>query len=390
MSTALISFLGRQGRQEDGYRRTKYRFLDGETEETKYFAQALRRRLQPDRIVLLGTSGSMWDVLTEDCEADTDLWATVGEAVDRQAVDQALLDQVAAVVSKAWDCEVRLLRIPFGLDETEQVAILRAMADAAERVERVHLDVTHAFRSLPMLALMAAFYLESVRGLEIAGIYYGMFEARDEEDRAPVVRLDGLMHFGKWLRALNQFDKDGDYGVFASLLEHAGIETAWELERAAYFERTGNPQDAARRVSSVYDALHHIDAASYPAAAMFAPALLERLAWFKKQPLSAKEWALAEEYLERRDYFRAALLALEAALTAELERRRLAPSSYESRREIHDTMREDNDNYRRLNALRNAIAHGTRKPKPGLAKILRDEQALADELRRLFAALRRR
>ncbi len=392
MSIALISFLGRQRRLEGGYRPASYRFHDGEVVETRYFARALRRKLNPDRVVLLGTSGSMWDVLVEDCEADLldeETRLALIDAVDRDAVDQPLLDEVARAVAASWGCEARLGLIPFGLDETEQVAILNAMAGAAEGMARVHLDVTHGFRSLPMLALMAAFYLEVVRGLEIAGIHYGMFEARGGHGEAPVVRLDGLLRFGRWIGALRQFDKDGDYSVFAALLENAGVEEATQLAEAAFFERTGNVRDAARRISTVHRSLEGIDAARFPAAAMFAPALRERLAWFREPSLAAREWALAEEYLERCDYFRALLLALEAALTAELERRDLDAADFEARRRVHDELRETNGHYRRLNSLRNQVAHGSRERSRDLERVLRDEATLSSTLRGLMKELRR-
>ncbi len=389
MKTALISFLGKQRRVEGGYRPAAYRFPDGEVVETRYFARALRQRLDPDRIVILGTASSMWDVLAEDCDAGAELWSEVTDAIDRAAVDQPLLDRVAEAVATSWGCEARLGLIPFGLDETEQVAILHAMAEAAEGMRRVHLDVTHGFRSLPMLALMAAFYLEVVRGLKIAGIHYGMFEARDARNNTPVARLDGLLRFGRWIGALRQFDKDGDYSVFATLLEAAGVEEAGRLAEAAFFERTGNVRDAARRISTLHRSLEGIDGARFPAAAMFAPLLAERLDWFRKPALSAKEWALAEEYLNRRDYFRAALLALEAALTAELERRGMDAAGFDARRDLHEELRESNGQYRRLNSLRNQIAHGTRKRSHDVERIMRDETTLAATLRGLMKELRR-
>ncbi|MDX8402728.1 MAG: TIGR02221 family CRISPR-associated protein, partial [Mariprofundaceae bacterium] len=192
MGDVLISFLGKQRRDEGGYRTAHYRFDDGDVVETRYFARALRHKLNPGRIVLLGTSGSMWDVLIEDCSADLldeETRLKLIDAVDRDAVDQTLLDEVAKAVAESWGCEVHLRLIPYGRDEGEQMAILRAMADGADGVSAVHLDITHGFRMLPMLAVMAAFYLEVVRGLHSAGVHYGMSEARDTQGIAPGVSL---------------------------------------------------------------------------------------------------------------------------------------------------------------------------------------------------------
>ncbi len=378
MSAVLISFLGKQSRFDGGYRTASYRFPDGEVIETRYFARALRRRLDPDRLVIFGTPSSMWDVLAEDCDAGSDLWAEVAEAVDRSAVDRPLLDRVADKVSAVWGCEVRLVLIPFGLDETEQVAILNAMAEAADGMARVHLDVTHGFRSLPMLALMAAFYLEVVRGLEIAGIHYGMFEAKDEDEekRAPVVRLDGLLRFGRWIGALRQYEKDGDYSVFADLLAEAGVASAQRLREASFFERVFDPSRARGRLSTVWAEFDGIDRETHPAAGMFVDTLRERIGWWREPSLAANEWALAEGYFARRDYPRAAQFAQEAVITRRIEACGEDPHDFALRESIRKQLREENGAFRRLTDLRNQMTHGVRGSSDAVRRAMRDENSL--------------
>ena len=67
MSHWLVSFLElSQIDPKTGYRRTRYRFSDWSIYEEPYFGFALTKYIQPDGVVVLGTSGSMWDVFTED------------------------------------------------------------------------------------------------------------------------------------------------------------------------------------------------------------------------------------------------------------------------------------------------------------------------------------
>ncbi len=390
---ALISFLGKQRRNEGGYRTTRYRFIDGEVVETRYFAKALRGKLAPDCIVLLGTSGSMWDVLIEDCDAgllDEELRLALIDAVDRNAVDQSMLDQVAKAVASAWDCEVRLGLIPYGRNEAEQMAILHAMDEGAKGASAVHLDITHGFRILPMLLLMATFYLEVVRGLKIAGVHYGMFDARDADDVAPVVSMDGLLRFGHWIGALRQYDKDGDYSVFADLLEDAGVKNAKQIKEAAFYERIADVRRANGKISGIYRQLGMVNKAEFPAAAMFMPELQRRLDWFRKPSLAEKEWILAEEYLHRRDYFRAALLALEAAVSADIEARGGNIADYGTRKAAHNRLRNSIGEYKQLNRIRNQIAHGSREKNTNTKQAMRDEPSLSATLRDLIRILRNR
>jgi CRISPR-associated Csx2 family protein len=62
MST-LLSFLGK-GRADlkTGYRIASYRFDAGFARSVPFFGLALNDYLKPDRLVLVGTAGSMWDV----------------------------------------------------------------------------------------------------------------------------------------------------------------------------------------------------------------------------------------------------------------------------------------------------------------------------------------
>ena len=61
----LISFLGRVPKGGNGYRTTTYSFDGAPDEPTAFIGWSLRRRLTPDRLVILGTAGSMWDHLFE-------------------------------------------------------------------------------------------------------------------------------------------------------------------------------------------------------------------------------------------------------------------------------------------------------------------------------------
>src|SRR5690625_7412436 len=64
MRTTLISLLG-NSRQSGDYRRVRYRYQGETLAPVTYIGYALRKVLQPERFVILGTTGSMWDHLFE-------------------------------------------------------------------------------------------------------------------------------------------------------------------------------------------------------------------------------------------------------------------------------------------------------------------------------------
>src|SRR5437016_224243 len=73
MAVGLIGFLGRGPYGTDGKRRpyikARYQFNDWVSDDVKFFLHAVlgwlrqKRRRRPDRVIVLGTAGSIWDEL---------------------------------------------------------------------------------------------------------------------------------------------------------------------------------------------------------------------------------------------------------------------------------------------------------------------------------------
>ena len=399
MTHTLISFLGKAG----NYQSTAYRFPDGEITTTRYFGLALRRKLQADRLVMFGTSGSAWDVIC----LDDDGVALSGEALDAveavetavraNRVTQELLDPLAEPISRRLGFEVRFRVIGYADQMNEQLELLQAMNAEVSVNDQVSLDVTHGFRHLPMLALISALHLRTARRVNVQGLYYGAFEMK-KDGIAPVMNLAGLLHIADWVSALSTFDKDGDYGVFADLIEQDGVSVkkANYLRRGAFFERTSNAHEARSSLRN-FDAV--IESGLPGVSALFADQLKTRIRWYKGHDLYDWQRELAIEYLGRGDYIRSVIFALEGFETSlvELEKQEEPSSFYHRERAVQeywDGLRGPQalrENYALLNGLRNALAHGTR-PKDNklgrkIERVLSDPKLLQEELQRLIKKL---
>lgn len=71
--TTLISLIGKGSRNDDGgYRLASYRFDVDFIRTVPYFGLALAEYLKPQRLILAGTAGSMWDVFLQQQAADDD------------------------------------------------------------------------------------------------------------------------------------------------------------------------------------------------------------------------------------------------------------------------------------------------------------------------------
>ena len=377
--TTLVSFLGKgRADPQTGYRTATYAFSADDQRVEAFFGTALAGHLCPDRLVLLGTAGSMWDVFFDHQTAvDDRALMTLIDAVADGTVTDALLAQHADALAARLGIPVDCVLIDYARDEAGQARILGQLADALSPGERIAIDVTHSFRHLPMLALVAARYLERVKGIDVDDIYYGALEMT-EAGITPVVRLKGLLRMLDWVDALAAYDKDGDYGAFAPLLTAEGMAdgTADLLARAAFMERTNNVANARRSLASARDAIAAHDGAL---GRLFRPALEARTAWANNSRQDHNELALARNYLERRDYLRATLMLLEGLVSREVYRRKDNHLDYAVRDEARIALGEDHD-FRLLIHLRNAIAHGQPSKNKEVTRLLKDESALRNRL----------
>ncbi len=385
MTSVLLTFLGRVPRQGDRYRTVRYDFGDGKpVEPAAFFGWPLAERVKPDRMVILGTEGSMWDHLFDEdvglgegAEAER---LPLLDAVKRAAVRPSHLIPLEAPLSKRLGREVRLRLIPYCRTEPEQLSLLSRMAEHVERGDRVHLDITHGFETLPVIGMIGGLYLRRARDAHIAGIWHGAYDPDSGE--APVQNVAGLLHAADWLEALAAYDSHGDYGVFGPLLGPAGEQ----LQKAAFFERTSNPLKAREALNAWVNRRDRIPVDD-PATELFSEQVEARLSWRRGPARGAWEKALAWRQLEHGDYLRAAIFGLEAAITSEVQQRGGDVGDYETRDAMREELKQTRDGFRTLGRLRNAMAYGVRPSYGQITKTIGGEDSLKNTLESLFTKL---
>lgn len=392
--TTLVSFLGR-GREDStkGYRTATYCFPDGQRNTTAYFGLALAQWLDAQRLILLGTDSSMWDVLIENLATEGDdeaLRLELMDAVVQARVTDELLARVAPMVARAVGRPCELHVISHARDAAGQQAILARLSELVKPKERIALDLTHGYRHLAMLGLEAAGFLEATRRVEIVGLYYGALDMT-KNGETPVLRLDGLAHIRAWTEALARFDASGNYGVFAPLLERDGLgkDKAQCLVEAAFHETTTQVALAAQKLQTVLTALQQT--ALSGASELFRSKLIERLDWARKDNLADQQRTLALRALDRGDFLRACIFGIEALITRRCLEEKRDPKDYAEREAVDKAFQQQiksdqhpdwlREAYWTLRNLRNAMAHGTSPDWKRQRQLLADRERLEKELR---------
>lgn len=385
--TTLISLLGKAAK---GYRTANYVFDDQTIRTEPFFGMALLEQAKPDRLILAGTTGSMWDVFFDHQQPDDDATLALIDAVANQTVNAQMLALHEQRLTQKLGIPVQCLLISYARNEAEQTAILTDLAASLQPNENVILDVTHAFRHLPMLALVAARYLSRVRGVQVQEVYYGALEmtppmADKTQERTPVLRLSAMLHMLDWIDALAVYDHSGNYGVFAPLLQQDGMQAdrANMLAQAAYFERSGNPVQAKKSLSGAHN---YVRDHQGPLGHLFRATLTEHIGWWRQGSRADWELALAERYLARQDYLRAITYLCEAYISRATEKFGGDVNKFEDR-ELAFREAEKNQDVWLLKHLRNAMAHGVRTDNRDAKRLLEDQQALDTKLRTLRKSL---
>ncbi|GBC78115.1 hypothetical protein HRbin08_01601 [bacterium HR08] len=150
--------------------------------------------------------------------------------------------------------------IPEGKTQAELWEIFDRIAAAVGEDEEVILDVTHAFRSLPLVVFAVASYLRRTKSVAIRHIVYGAYDARDPyrtppepTDRVPVFDLTSLLDLLDWLSGAEALLSRSDSALLAEKMERA--------QNALWRERAGGAlprrlKSVAQKLNDLSHALH--------------------------------------------------------------------------------------------------------------------------------------
>ena len=261
----LVTLLGAPRFKENGgYEETTYLFEDGSESKTAYVGLALKEKVKPDQIVVLGTTGSNWhsfvkyclQQMQQDWKSNQELLTNLEVGYKKDEVQLIDLDKASKLLSEFEKnhCQYKLLLVPYGKNKKEQTETLHIMMQNFARQDEATIDVTYGLRHLPMLMQQSALLLQSIKDVKIHNIFYGAFDlAKNNAGKTPMMVLDGLLEIDIWTKAFHRYEQDGDYTAFQEPLKHEKIPSVaiTALKEAAYYERTFNLTAAGTELETV-------------------------------------------------------------------------------------------------------------------------------------------
>ena len=183
----LISVLG-----AGNYKETVYSFEDIQ-EKTDYVLSVIEKAVKPDKIYIVGTEQSRWEL-----------------------ADKSIKDYEKVV-------------IPFGTNHQEFWKMFEILSKLDVENKDIYMDLTHGFRSIPLFISTVMNFFEKVKNAKIKGVYYGMFEVKT--DVKPVVDMLPILEMNKWIEGYTLYREYGDSRKMADLIEEKYKQIPTEEKR---------------------------------------------------------------------------------------------------------------------------------------------------------------
>ncbi len=210
----FISFLG-----FTNYEAVKYATDDVDAENAialRFIQEATLLKIQEqfdknDRVLILTTNGALknWDdgehqnFKTKELE-----W------------HEGLKSRLEKINLKA---QYQNIEINDGKNTDEIWSIFNVIFNLLSEGDELYFDITHGFRTLPMLNMVLINYAKLLKNITVKGIFYGAYEAKrkiNDVEYAPIWDLKSFADLQDWTNSANIFLKTGNAIELATLIKN--------------------------------------------------------------------------------------------------------------------------------------------------------------------------
>lgn len=329
------------------YRKAKYS-LEGKIYENRTFvASAIADHHKVDKIFMIGTPKSMWEEVyntfynrsrpvdktleqSED-KASEDIWFEIQEHSQATDHNSPLEVPHKEEIEKEMGGGSKVVLIKYGITEDEireNITRILQLEQCLQPGDELIVDITHAFRSLPLLIMSLLVYLKNVssKNIKISHIYYGMNEVSGEMGNvSPIVDLKTMLELQDWIIGAYSMKEYGNAYEIAGLLKTQVPESSCDKGIANQLEKFSdyvnlNYMDSMMKVIQSLSGIHG-KCENEMAKLVVNPVIDDFLKKFKGKHFTdaAFLYRLSEWLFKNRKYAQSYLTALEAIISHSIE-----------------------------------------------------------------------
>ena len=239
MSNVLITFLGVGDEGSRRYDNVIYDFGRKSIDNT-FISLAIKKVCRINKMLVIGTKGSVWETfysaLTDGAEDET--YEKLKEVCSNYTIETELDEDPEPdipnkeIIEDAYNAE-RIMQLEEELSPED----------------KVYIDITHSFRSLPMYLMNCLIFLRNTKGIIIEDILYGM--RYPSEAKVKVVSLKSAIDIFDWISgadALLQYGKS--YSIY-DLLEKDDPHEAEEIVNYSDVFNLNSPSNIKNTIEEV-------------------------------------------------------------------------------------------------------------------------------------------
>jgi len=122
-----------------------------------------------------------------------------------------------------WDLKFRM--IPNVRNDEDIREVFRIIVEALDNRDEVIFDITHSFRSIPFISLVAINYAKLIKKVNILRIIYGVYVENQQE--ANILNLSPLNELLELTFSVHSFIKHGDAGGLRDIVTKSGKDDSY-------------------------------------------------------------------------------------------------------------------------------------------------------------------
>ncbi|SNZ16835.1 TM1812 family CRISPR-associated protein [Hydrogenobacter hydrogenophilus] len=350
----LVSFIGKAGKEEGGYKKTCYKFEDGFTYESSFFTVVMhaylrkKENVKPD-LLIVGTTGSTWSELFGLSESEEVF--KVAQDLEKGFSNEKL-KQMEKSLSESLGVSVKLLAIK---DNPPQVL------EICEEVLKVLSEVDYEEIFYAFLRFEHFDDLQKPKNFKIR-TFYGFLEYTNKDGTKPAYELTQISQLLDTASALSLLMTTGDFRVYYEQMGKG------DLAKEVYYRKLEELLKFHPSESQCY--LHK----------KVNPLLCELRAEYLDESMVNR----AKFFADKGQYLKAIVLLYEAFLVLICRKQnRHDCNKYNTREELRNTLRQRDKKFEFLSHLRNTIVHGS-QPKGKYSGKIQRILCSEEEFRKVF------
>lgn len=327
MAKILISSLGTGWNVKDSdseYQATNYIIEGKEYKDESFISKSLIEHYNIDKVILLGTNKSMWDgaYLGFTNDRIDDSWETLnsgklgeGITLDNLKIMEQVLDDYMGKSGSLC------LMVNYGQNEDEMWENFEIMYEINQYIsegDEVYLDITHAFRSLPILLFIVMEFMHMMReDFKLSGLLYGMLS----NDKSPVIDLKIFFELLDWAKAVNNFKKHANATQLVDLMKESDIdkEVRKTFDNLNQNIRIANMASLWQFIKNAHKKIKYINQSNNKIVKLLSQDVLDMIEKLNKDKMSDFQYELALWFYDNKNYALSYMALGEAIITKTAE-----------------------------------------------------------------------